>query len=99
MNPRSRVLSICAVKMKTITMFFNANNLPLAPQYRKRQINGNSVRNIHNHTKVEKTSATFNNKRWLTWFVGNFHVSWGLKHGMGGRLVVIPNIFLSYKIN
>ena len=65
MNPRSRVLSICAVKMKTITMFFNANNLPLAPQYRKRQINGNSVRNIHNHAKVEKPSATCNNKRWF----------------------------------
>ena len=83
------------------TMFFNVENLPLAPQYRKRllQVSANSVRNIHNHANIGKTSATCNNKRWLTWFVGNFHVSWGLKHGMGGRLVVIPNIFLSYKIN
>ena len=54
-------------------MFFNVKNLPLAPQYRKRllQISANSVRNIHNHAKVEKTSATCNNKRW---FVGNLHV-------------------------
>ena len=67
MNPRSRILSICAVKMKTITMLFNVKNLPLAPQYRKRllQINGNSVRNIHNHANVEKPSATCNNKRWF----------------------------------
>ena len=62
MNLRSRILSICAVKMKTITMLFNVKNLPLAPQYRRRllQINGNSVRNIHNHAKVEKPSATCN---------------------------------------
>ena len=53
------------------TMSFNVKNLPLAPQYRKRlqQISANSVRNIHNHAKVGKTSATCNNKRWLTWFV------------------------------
>ena len=54
-------------------MFFNVKNLPQAPQYRERllKISTNSVRNIHNHAKVEKTSATCNNKRWLTWFVGN----------------------------
>ena len=47
------------------TMFFNVKNLPLARQYRKRllQISAHSVRNIHNHAKVEKTSATCNNKR------------------------------------
>ena len=58
------------------TMFFNGKNLPLAPQYRKRllQISTNSVRNIHNPAKVGKTSATCNNKRWLTWLVGNLHV-------------------------
>ena len=95
MNPRSRILSICAVKMKTITMFFNADNLPLAPQYRQRQINGNSVRNIHNHAKVEETSTTCNNQNnkrpsrlvvletWDGWLIaGN-----------------ICMIFLSYKIN
>ena len=71
------------------TMFFNVKNLPLAPQYRKRllKISANSARNIHNHAKVEKNTATcnnLNNKRWLTWFVGNLHVLWGLKHWMGG---------------
>ena len=68
-------------------MFLNVKNLPLAPQYRKRllQIDRNSVRNIQNHAKVEKTSVTCNNKRW---FVGNLHVLWGLKHGMGGWLLV-----------
>ena len=83
------------------TMFFSVKNLPLAPQYRKRRlkINANSVRSIHNHAKVEKTSATCNNKRWLTWFVGNLHVLWGLKHGKGGWLLVIRTIFLSCKIN
>ena len=83
------------------TMFFNVKNLPLAPQYQKRllQICVNSVRNIHNHAKVEKTSTTCNNKRWLTWFVGNLHVLWGLKHGMGGWLLVIRMIILSCKIN
>ena len=52
-------------------MFFNVKKLPLVSQYRKRllQITANSVRNIHNHAKVEKTSATCNNKRWLTWLV------------------------------
>ena len=81
--------------------FFNVKNLPLAPQYWKSllQISANSVRNIHNHAKVGKTSATCNNKQWLAWFVGNLHILWVLKHGMGGWLVVIPNIFLSYKIN
>ena len=85
------------------TMFFNVKNLPLAPQYLKRllQISANSVRNIYNHAKVGKTSATCNNKRWLTWFVGNLHVRvlWGLKHGMGGWLLVIRKIFLPCKIN
>ena len=83
------------------TMFFNVKNLPLAPQYRKRllQISANSVRNIHNHAKVGKTSATCNNKRWLTWLVGNLHVLWGLKQGMGGWLLVMRKIFFSYKIN
>ena len=47
-----------------LTMFFNVKNLPLAPQYRKKtlKISANSVRNIHNHAKVEKTSVTCNNK-------------------------------------
>ena len=54
------------------------------------------MRNIHNHAKVEKTSATCNNKRW---FVGNLHVLRGLKHGMGGWWLVKRTIFLSYKIN
>ena len=62
---------------------FNVKNLPLAPQYRKRLLkitsSANSVRNIHNHAKVQKTSATCNNKRWLTWFVGNLHVVVGLE--------------------
>ena len=49
--------------------------------------------------RLEKTSATCNNKRWLTWFVGNLHVSSGLKHGLGGWLLVIRKIFWSYKIN
>ena len=82
------------------TMFFNVINLPLVPQYRERllKISANSVRNIQNHAKVEKTSATCNNKR-LTWFVSNLHVLWGLKHGTGGRLLVIRTIFLSCKIN
>ena len=46
-------------------MFFNVKNLPLVPQYQKRllQMSTISVRNIHNHVKVEKTSATCNNKR------------------------------------
>ena len=75
----------CLIVCKT-NYVFNVKNLPLAPQYRKRllKISVNSVRNIHNHAKVEKTSATCNNKRRLTWFVGNPHVFWGLKHGMGG---------------
>ena len=79
-------------------MFFNVKNLPLAPQYRKRLLQKStiSVRNVHNHAKVEKTSATFNNKRW---FVGNLHVLWGLKHGMGGWLLVTRTIFVSCKIN
>ena len=82
-------------------MFFNVKNLRLAPQYRKwlLQISASSVRNIH--TKVEETSATCNNKSdgRLTWLVGNLHVSWGLKHGTGGWLLVIRTIFLSCKIN
>ena len=68
------------------TMFFNVKNLPLAPQYPKRllKISANFVRNIHNHAKVEKPSATCNNKRCLTWFEGKLHVLWFLKYGMGG---------------
>ena len=96
-SPLSYTVYLCVKQ----TMFFNVKNLPLAPQYRKRllQISANSVRNIHNHAKVEKTSATCNNKRWLTWFVGNLHVLWGLKHGTGGWLLVIRTIFLSCKMN
>ena len=89
----ARVYCLLCVKQ---TMFFNVKNLPLAPRYGKRllQISANSLRNIHNLAKVGKTSATCNNKRWLTWFVGNLH-----KHGMGGWLLVIRKIFLSCKIN
>ena len=65
-------------------MFYNLKNLPLVPQYQKRllQMSTISVRNIHNHVKVEKTSATCNNKRW---FEGNLHVAW-LETG-NGRLI------------
>ena len=68
------VYTVCLCARQT--MFFNVKNLPLAPQYRKRllKISANSVRSIHNHAKVEKTSGTCNKKRWLTWFVGNLHV-------------------------
>ena len=56
----------------------------------------NSVRNIHNHAKVEKTSATCNNKRW---FVVDLNVLRGLKHGMGDWWLVKRTISLSCKIN
>ena len=80
-SPLAYTVYLCVKQLsRTITMFFDVKNLPLAPKYRKRllQISAMSVRNIHNHAKVEKTSATRNNKRW---FVGNLHVLWGLKHG------------------
>ena len=69
------------------------------PQYRRifLQIRANSVRNIHNHAKVEKTSATCNNKR--RWFVADLHVLRGLKHGMGDWWLVKRTISLSCKIN
>ena len=51
--------------------------LPLAPQYQKRllQISTISMRNTHNNVKVEKTSATCNNKHrsgqpsWDGWLI------------------------------
>ena len=49
--------------------------------------------------RLKTNRATCNNKRWLTWLVGNLHVLSGLKHGMGGWLLVIRTIFLSCKIN
>ena len=66
--PLAYTVYLCVKQLpKTISMSFNVNNLPLASQYRKRllQISANSVRNIHNHAKVEKTSTTCNNKRWF----------------------------------
>ena len=50
-----------------------------------------SVRNVHNHVKVEKTSATFNNKRLFE------DVLWELKHGMDGWLLVTPRYFCHAK--